>query len=636
MKVESYPLQKISDFVQYLNGTTRDENGLPYVFMYPYGLPDGTDTAKFVKWHKDNILPRPPFANEFAYVDIADHSEFNVTYKPDGKIVPYNPICGFALNGTFKGTLNITVKDFRITSLNSFAVVKGTAPYNVRKVGNYEYVNLIGDDVFNESIEGSGDFTTTNFQPHDCSGAFENCSRLKRTPDNLNWDVASLHHHYSVPPYNPISGHYMAWFVNGCGALEEVPSYKNAPNRYDVTNTLVFDTTYDHASMQQMCANCKSLRSFGPVLDFTMTDMTLTTDYLGDKTAPIFAGIFANCSSLTDVRIKGLHGKDFDFTQGHFGIPNIDKDSIEYILNNVIGDGNTYTLTFSNIHQSEVNAAAIANAQAKGFNIEWVEYFDRFNAFNTSDWVFNTAQQPDMQYTLEDNGNTLSITKFKPNIWMLRSQLAGSSTGGNMTSNEVCVKTCGWKMRLSGLVENADIFEYVNTSDGVTTDAAGETGANALGDVWCKHSEVGGSGSEHGRVMGFGVWPICMQRINTVPGQSTGLIAGQLSEMPWTGFAWESITREDGTAGPTMANWTDGLRCDWGGGRACYGYSTADGMKQVLPRWSNFNSPYSGRGWQISMGIYTDNIQHPKTDADGYITLETPIKISLVKERKVS
>lgn len=608
MKIDSYPLQKIVDYVQYLNGTVRDENGMPYAFMYPYGLPSGTDIGKYIKWHKDNDLPRLPIINEFAYVDIQNHPEFNVTYSLETPNVSFVPLAGFAFNGTFKGTLNIAVKNTRITTINAFGQVRGAAPYNVYKTGAYEYVNFIGNDVFTDETEEQN-FVTTNFQPHDCSGAFEYCSRLKRTPDNINWDVKSLNHHEAIAPHNPIAAHLMAWFADGCTALEEVPSYKNATDREDVTNTIVFDTTYGYASMQQMCSNCKNLRYFGPVLDFTLTDMTLTTDYMGDRNAPIFAGIFLNCDSLVDVRIKGLHGKDFDFTQGHFGIPNIDKDSIEYILNNLISDGENHILTFASTHRDEISAAAIANAQSKGFNIEWVTYFDRFNSFNTSDWVFNTAQQPDMQYTLEDDGKTLSITKFKPNRWIVR-------TNNTDTSNTyMCQQTAGWTVRLNGLEDNASLFE------------------TGTGKNFYQHSEVGGSGDCMGNVLGVGIFPSSMDIAERTswwfPTENANCTQGQLIELPFTAFVWDSMTYRDGST-VQLGSETTALRGSWAGaGYNAYG-KVKDGIVKVIPDWLSFPTPYGN--WQSTIGIFTND---SRIDADGYITLENPIKISLIKERMI-
>lgn len=607
-KVESRPIQNITDFVKYLNGTIKDANSNTYAFMYPYGLPEGTDINKFIAYHKNNEMPRQPLMYEWSYVDLGDADEMTVIYHPSQRFT-YNPLTGFSFNGTFKGTLNIECHNMRVTSIHRIAQTRGgestDTRYGVTKYGKMEYINLVGDDTFDLEVNDVN-YPQTVFQPADLSGAFEGCSNLKKIPDNINYDVLSLWHYKYVSEgeYILINAHNMAWFASGCGSLTEVPSYKNATNREDATNTIIFDTSNNCALMQQMCESCRNLRTFGPVLDFSKTDMTKTTEYYGDSNAPLYAGIFAGCIHLSDVRIKGWHGASADFTTGHFNMPLMSAESINYLLNNLISNGSSYTLTFSDVNKSGVSADAITNATNKGFTINWVEYYDRFVAFNNSNyWVFNEAQQSGAEYILENDGRTLSISKFKPNLWLVRTNNTDTTVG------YLCGQTAGWSVMFDGLNENADIFE--------TT------------EKFYKHSEVGGSGDAYGSILGVGILPSSMDRAVIAPSQNEGCTTGQLIELPFTAYVWENMTYKSGTT-VQLGSETTALKGTWTGANYNSYGKTYDGVIMVMPNWSSFPTPYSN--WQSTIGIYTND---SRVDEDGYITLETPIKITLIKEKKI-
>ena len=81
-----------------------------------------------------------------------------------------------------------------------------------------------------------------------------------------------------------------------------------------------------------------------------------------------------NCPALTDVRIINLNNNDWNFADHstYTYIPNMDVDSINYLLNNV-ADCTTdpHTVTFTDTYESQVSQSAIDNANSKGWTVVW-------------------------------------------------------------------------------------------------------------------------------------------------------------------------------------------------------------------------------------------------------------------------
>lgn len=186
---------------------------------------------------------------------------------------------------------------------------------------------------------------------------------------------------------------------DGCSNLLSIP-YVTAWGRTSSYNTIYphYDGTRGSANVRRIF-NASSLTSIGPVFNMNavhLSGSSATVDgYAQDATSET---IF-NCPNLTDVRILNLGNNSWDFSNDSTKtyIPNMDVASIEYLLENIKDEtGNNYTVTFSDIHESQISSASIAVAEGRGWNVQ-----------------FASAPSPGYQLLYLQNGTDTSSDKAR-------------------------------------------------------------------------------------------------------------------------------------------------------------------------------------------------------------------------------
>lgn len=216
--------------------------------------------------------------------------------------------------------------------------------------------------------------------------------------------------------------------------------------------------------------------------------------------------------------------------------------------------------------------------------------------FNFKEWLIN----PDVSNDITVENDSITIRKFKPNVWIIKSQYK-LSTGTDTTG--ICAKTKNLQVAITGLSDKkSTIF---NTK-------------------YTHHSVVGGSGATNGVCWGVCILPWAQP--SSWVGDSypeEGMLRG---ELPFTGYVWDALTLNDGTTCETGSQIL--LRCD-GGGYNQYGIVNDTTCRTVLPDWLKFPTPYAN--WELAITLFTGNTD--VRDSDGYIDISgKPITISLLSE----
>lgn len=198
------------------------------------------------------------------------------------------------------------------------------------------------------------------FVCHDVTGMFESNGMHELVINGpFRWDAIRMCHN----------------MFDGCNNLEAIP-YVTGWGRESQYNTIYprWDGIRGSADCARMFRNCQALLSIGPVLNMNAISLNgCTVDGSGQSA---LSDTLFHCPELTDVRLKNVGNNSWQFNAVNTKtyIPKMDAASIDYLLNNVKDEtGNGYSLRFASLHQAEVSAAAIANAQAKGWTVQFVD-----------------------------------------------------------------------------------------------------------------------------------------------------------------------------------------------------------------------------------------------------------------------
>lgn len=329
-----------------LTGTTNN------TILWNDDLPSGwtgNDVADIYDGLELQFVPRP----QMFWAVGEDVDNFSVSFGGGDWSVNDYPWGSYSnSNGTFAPR-----SDGSSSTLNRFR----NAPKNVT-VTIRDLYGSIGQVMFCEMR--TTETLTINMQGvficHDVTGIFEDDFDMRVLNMNLmRYDVWRTCHNA---------------FLN-CSSLLEVP-YQSAWGRDSVYNTIYprFDGTRGSANCEGIFDGCSSLQTIWPTINMNATSLSgCTADGQSQGALGVYAGRnMFYCPNLTNVRIKNLNNNDWNFSDGSTKtyIPNMDADSIDYLLNNVVDcSANPHTVTFSNTYQSSVSQSAISNAQSKGWTV---------------------------------------------------------------------------------------------------------------------------------------------------------------------------------------------------------------------------------------------------------------------------
>lgn len=232
-----------------------------------------------------------------------------------------------------------------------------------RKTPRNVIVHIAGEFSSVAQVMFTGMSTTENFTL-DCGGVFVCHDTVGMFESNAMTNL------YISGPFRWDAIKLCRNMFDGCHNLLSIP-YVTAWGRDSVYNTIypVWTGVRGSANCRHLF-NARSLQSIGPRLN--MNAISLNGCTADGQAQDALTDVLFNCPELTDVRIINVGHNSWDFTDpdGFVYIPKMDAASIAYLLNNVLDEtGNGYSLTFSALHQAEVDAAAIAAAQAKGWTV---------------------------------------------------------------------------------------------------------------------------------------------------------------------------------------------------------------------------------------------------------------------------
>lgn len=184
----------------------------------------------------------------------------------------------------------------------------------------------VGQNMFRWASELTYCYVNKSICAIDCSGMFEFCHNLKTYPNDLiQWNIRSYYDKYNTGASN------VAYTFEYTG-LETIPSY-NTSNRFADDNTIIC-TTFS----QQMFNGSHDLTFVGPIVDVVYVNPTKNGN----------AKNIFSAESIEDIRIKNLnHGDWYLNGKGsgdnyHGYLPNLNQESIDYLINNLYDLVNNY------------------------------------------------------------------------------------------------------------------------------------------------------------------------------------------------------------------------------------------------------------------------------------------------------
>lgn len=214
-------------------------------------------------------------------------------------------------------------------------------------------------------------------------------------------------------------------------------------------------------------------------------------------------------------------------------------------------------------------------------------------------WIFNASEQPSDGVVIEKN--KITISKFKPNVPILTTNLTGSGAGDTPTSSEICLDYKKVALKINGFSANIDKFtNYEETN---------------IRRNWIT-----------AKIKGLWFGPIYTYNNKILPIESV-----------CDGTDGQYITYTNGTT-VAIQDETTALR-GTGGGFAQY-FHVSDKEDIVTPDWISIpniafirteTSPYwnwspaGDSSWQICIALFTGYA----VGQDGYISLSSPITIRL-------
>lgn len=347
-------LENITDFDDYLPSAT--------TYVWREALPNGWSASDLAAKYDGVQLARPPMEEMFWGVDMGSVSALTLSFAPASWYVCDTSILTqrYKAGGTYANTPeNVTI------------TIRSGADYS---------------SVFQTSLSK---FVTTKHLTfncgqgwgcHDVTGMFENNPELTGLTFTGRW------YGYLSRWDGGMMG--MMYMFEGDSKLIEVPLL-NADLARDHEYNMFYPHFYSNwargtHSITGMFKGCTALTSIKPTFNMLATRTTASEQAF-------------QCPNLTDVHFKNLNNSNWDFTSADYYIPRMSVESIQYLINNLstqqasaqghllywtdssktgttetdtgLPAENNFTITFSDLHQSEIAQSYIDAAAAKGWTI---------------------------------------------------------------------------------------------------------------------------------------------------------------------------------------------------------------------------------------------------------------------------
>lgn len=392
-----YPMDKITDFIDVLTNNKKVIN------------PNTSEAFANNSFIWSEALPASWTAQELADVYTANALNLGMgTLSGDYNAVPR--FYGVDFTGVDSMTITMNGGSWNVIGRGIFN--EGRHNYDTSQWENGpETVNFILTSSYSSvaqtpftAMKGTKNFNFTcpDFGCHDTAGMFEYSFDLENFTISGRFDWQAIRNVTNM--------------FHNCYKIKEIPLGYASQARDGYYNTIYarYDQWRGSASLDQAFMNCEELTSIKPTLNLNAA-LPAYANYNG--------GTFTGCNKLSDIRIKNLNNGSWNFSSSNpkTYLPAMDVDSINYLLNNVatnisleyaLAQGYTieypegktqwnydrgqnvyytdstktaYTVTATDYvvpvaglgfsvtlpatHQSEVDSAAIASAQAKGWTV---------------------------------------------------------------------------------------------------------------------------------------------------------------------------------------------------------------------------------------------------------------------------
>jgi len=353
-----YPQENIVNLSDVALNQEQIVSGTKNTIIWDTSLPSGWTPSYLAAIYDGKTMNFTPRANMLWAITGLD--TFSIGFTPDGiyKVNDYPWGNGGNNNGVFAPRYNANNeadyarKGFR----NSPKTLTVTIAGEYGSVAQTMFTHMEQTTTFNLIV-------TNPFLCHDVTGMFEGCYRLTtlNITGPFRFDYFRLCHNLFL----------------SCGNLTSVP-YVTAWGRNDETNA-EYNTIYPRytgtrgsADCHGMFDGCSSLAFIGPRIN--MNAISLSGCVIDGINQSALSSDMFDCPQLTDVRIINLNNNSWNFADRttYTYIPKMDVASIEFLLNHVADcTADPHTVTFSTLHQGEISATAITNANNKGWTVAY-------------------------------------------------------------------------------------------------------------------------------------------------------------------------------------------------------------------------------------------------------------------------
>lgn len=282
-----YKLEEIEDFIEYLTNESKIVAGTNNTFVWRQSLPNGWTVQQIADCYNNNILKGYNGYPGSLFTGI------NMSAIQELKLETNGTDTWIAVGQFLFGGRNQTKSTCPQKLIVKLASKPSTLNCAFHGMGNVKEIVL--------------DFTTDCL--HDMSGAFEYCNNIIKVNAAWQWNTVRT----------------CGYTFENCFNLKEIPLTDGTTDRFNWINEWYprFDNYRGWSSIHQTFNNCYNLESIKPVMNMNA---------IGDNGV---YNSFTNTSKLTDVRFKNLNNRDWDFTRSETYIPNMDSESIAYIINNL-------------------------------------------------------------------------------------------------------------------------------------------------------------------------------------------------------------------------------------------------------------------------------------------------------------
>ena len=347
-------LENITDFDTYLESAT--------TFVWREALPSGWDPNDLAAKYSSTQLARPPMEEMFNGVNMASCSAITLSFKPAG----YH-VC------------DTSILTHRHVTGSNYATTPENVTITIRNGSDYS-------SVFQTSLS---EFRTTKHITLNCGqgwGCHDVVGMFEYNPELTGLTFTGRWYGYTSRWNGGMMG--MMNMFAGCSKLIEVPLLNSDLARDHEYNMFFprFSNGWDRGThcISGMFSGCTALTSIKPTFNMLCTRSGASENAF-------------NCPNLTDVRFKNINNSDYDFTGDRYYIPRMDVASIQYLIDNLATQQysanfhalywtdsaktgttetdtgypaeNNSTITFSDLHQSEISQSYIDAAAAKGWTI---------------------------------------------------------------------------------------------------------------------------------------------------------------------------------------------------------------------------------------------------------------------------